>query len=201
MRIPALFAGLALALTNALPAAADIQHYSTSLFGSNENPVNASPGVGAALVTLDTDLFAMRVEAAFVGLLSTVTAAHIHCCTDAPMNTIVATTTPTFTDFPSGVMSGIYDHTFDMTLASSYNAAFITNNGGTVSNAFTAFVTGLDAGRAYFNIHTAAPGGFPGGEIRGFLQPVTLVPEPGTYAMMLAGLAVLGWLGARRRKL
>jgi hypothetical protein len=29
-----------------------------------------------------------------------------------------------------------------------------------------------------FNVHTAAPLGFPGSEIRGFLVPVQQVPEP-----------------------
>lgn len=198
MRIPALFCGIALALANVLPAAAHTQQYSTTLFGSQENPVNGSPGVGAALVTVDLDLFTMRVEAAFVGLLGDTTAAHIHCCTDPPANVGVATITPSFTGFPLNVKSGIYDHTFDMTMAGNFNAPFVTNNGGTAGSAFTALVNGLDAGRAYFNIHTSS---FAGGEIRGFLQPVALIPEPGTYAMLLAGLGVLGWIGARRRKL
>jgi len=198
MRIPALVGGVALALANILPAAAHLQQYSATLFGYQENPVNASPAVGAALVTVDLDLFTMRVEAAFVGLLGNTTAAHIHCCTNPPANVGVATTTPSFTDFPLGVKSGLYDHTFDMTLASSYNPMFVTSNGGMVSTAFAALQTGLDAGQAYFNIHTSS---FGGGEIRGFLQPVTLIPEPGTYAMMLAGIAVLGWVGVRRRRL
>ena len=74
-----------------------------------------------------------------------------------------------------------------------YNAAFITNNGGTVGSAFNALVAGLDAGQAYLNVHTNL---FPGGEIRGLLAPV---PEPQTYALMLAGLGVLGWAARRRQ--
>ena len=54
-----------------------------------------------------------------------------------------------------------------------------------LSGAFDALVSGLENGTAYSNIHTTA---FPVGEIRGFLAPV---PEPQTYAMLLAGLAVL----------
>jgi hypothetical protein len=82
-----------------------------------------------------------------------------------------------------------------MTLAASYNPDFITNNGGTVGSALNALVAGLDSGRAYLNIHTSM---FAGGEIRGFLQPV---PEPGTYAMMVAGLGLVGFMAVRRRRL
>jgi hypothetical protein len=199
MKLKLLIAGAAVALAHAVPVAAHTQEYSTSLFGSLENPPNSSPGVGVALVTMDFDTLMMRVQAAFNGLVAPVTIAHIHCCTDAPGNVGVATPVPTFPGFPAGQTYGFYDRTFDMALASSYNPAFITANSNMVSGAFNALVAGLESGRAYFNIHTDGMlGGFPGGEIRGFFQPV---PEPGTYAMMLAGLGLLGLIAARRRKL
>ena len=178
----------------ALPALAHTQIYATTLSGANENPSNASLGSGAAVVTLDLDLFTMRVQTTFAGLSGNVTAAHIHCCTTAPANVGVASQTPSFSGFPHGGTFGSYDNTFDMTLTSSWNAAFITANGGTVSTAFTALVTGLDAGRAYLNIHSTFA---PGGEIRGFLAPV---PEPETYAMLLSGLALVGWMAKRQQR-
>ena len=49
------------------------------------------------------------------------------------------------------------------------------------------------AGNSYFNIHTTFDGS---GEIRGQLVPV---PEPATYALMLAGLGLVGLATARRR--
>jgi hypothetical protein len=177
----------------ALPAAAHEIQYSAILTGAAEIPANASPGTGSVLVTVDFDLFTMRVEADFSGLTGTTTASHIHCCTVSPgaANVGVATTTPSFTGFPLGVTSGTYDHTFDMALASSYNAAFVTAQGG-VSNAFNALVAGMTTGNAYFNIHTST---FGGGEIRGLLTEV--VPEPSAALLLSLGLAGLGWMSRR----
>jgi hypothetical protein len=47
----------------------------------------------------------------------------------------VATTLPTFAGFPLGVTSGTYINTLDLTLASSYNPAFVTANGGSMPHA------------------------------------------------------------------
>jgi hypothetical protein len=82
-----------------------------------------------------------------------------------------------------------------MSLASSYNPAFITAHGGTVAGAQAAFVAGLLSGQTYLNIHTTQ---FPGGEIRGQLQPV---PEPATMLLLATGIfGAAGTLRKRRRK-
>jgi CHRD domain/Secretion system C-terminal sorting domain len=161
----------------------NIVHTQTSIYiatlnGAAENPPNASLGTGTATITIDATLNTMKVVCDFSGLSGTVTASHIHAATAAANagTAGVASQTPTFTGFPSGVTSGTYDNTFDMTLASSYNATFITNNGGTASSAFTALKTAIADGKAYLNIHSSA---FGGGEIRGFLTlsslPIELV--------------------------
>lgn len=103
--------------------------------GDFENPPTGSPGTGTATVTFDTTAHTLRVQVSFGGLIGTTTAAHIHCCVAAPGNAGVATQTPSFTGFPLGVTSGTMDTTFDTTLASSFNPAFITANGGTVAGA------------------------------------------------------------------
>ncbi|MCB2019266.1 MAG: CHRD domain-containing protein [Burkholderiaceae bacterium] len=195
MSITRSLAAALLACAVALPVAAAESVYYADLSGANESPPNASPGTGWARVTIDFGSTTMRVEASFSGLLGTSTASHIHCCTASPDsgNAGVATQTPTFVGFPLGVTSGSYDNTFDMTLAGSYNAAFITANGGTPGSAFDALTAGLDANRAYFNLHSSE---FGGGEIRGFLHPV---PEPETYALMLLGLAAVGAVTRRQR--
>ena len=182
----------AAALAAAMPASAHESIYAADLLGSSEVPAAVTTGHGAAKVTFDFDLVTMRVQVSFADLVGNVTASHIHCCIAPGTNVRVATQLPTFTGFPLGGKAGSYDHTFDMSLAGSYNPAFITANGGTVGSALNALIAGLDAGQAYLNVHTSQ---FPGGELRALLVPV---PEPETYALMLAGLGVMG-LALRRR--
>lgn len=194
MKLSALFAGCLFAAAVSMPAAADVSIYTARLDGSSEASPNDSPGTGFATVTIDTELGTMRLQENFSGLLDNVTVSHIHCCTVEPNTGTagVATMLPTFVNFPSGVTTGDYDRTFDMLDASSYNPAFITANGGTANGAFDALVAGIAGGNAYSNIHT---GMFPAGEIRGFLAPI---PEPETYAMLLAGLAIISMVARRR---
>ncbi len=174
---------------------AGIMVFVADLSGAAESPPNGSRGIGTARVDFDSTGHTMRVRAEFSGLSSPTTAAHIHASTAvAGTGTAgVATTTPTFPGFPAGVLSGSYDMTFDMTLAASYRAAFITANGGTPGGAEAALLTALTDGKAYLNIHTSE---FPAGEIRGFL---TAVPEPG-HAVLLAACAMGAVLWRRSRQ-
>ena len=174
---------------------AAVIEYTATLTGPGESPPNASPGFGEAEVFFDVAAHTMEVEVTFSGLLGTTTASHIHAATPSPgMGTaIVATQTPTFTDFPLGVKSGTYDHTFDTSVDAFYNPAFETANGGTAASAEAALFASLNAGTAYLNIHTTV---VPGGEIRGFL---TAVPEPSSLALGGIGLAGVAGYAARRR--
>jgi hypothetical protein len=150
------------------------------LNGLNESSPNTSPGTGFARVVFDDAAHTLEVHLTFSGLVAPNTAAHIHGVTAVPRtgNAGVMTTTPTFPSFPSGVTSGTYDHTLDLTLPSSWNPAFVTANGG-VAGAEAALGAALPAGRTYFNIHSSP---FPGGEIRGFLVPVPAMPP---YLLLL----------------
>jgi hypothetical protein len=167
--------------------------YIANLDGPSEAPPNASPGTGSATLTYDSVAHTMDLAFTFSGLLGTTTASHIHAATTVPGTGTagVATTTPFFAGFPIGVTSGSYSRTFDLTLASSWNPAFVTAHGGSPAGAETFFATALADGKAYLNIHTTV---VPGGEIRGFFA----VPEPvSTTALAAGGLGVFAFL--RRR--
>lgn len=195
--LPSIFLATTLgAIAPVSQAQAGTLTFSANLTGPNEAPPNASPGTGAALVIYDDIAHTMHLQVSFSGLLGNTTVAHIHSATTLPgVGTAgVATTTPTFPGFPSGVTSGSYNQLFDMTLASSYRAGFITANGGSPATAEIALLDGIKSGKAYLNIHTSA---FPGGEIRGFLVSV---PEPSSTLGFLA-LGTLGAGTAIKRKL
>ncbi len=91
--------------------------------------------------------------------------------------------------------SGSYSINLDLSQTATYTGAFLTANGGTTAGAEAALFAGMRNGRAYFNIHSTA---FPGGEIRGFLAAV---PEPQTWAMLIAGFGVIGGAMRRRQRL
>ena len=130
--------------------------YAATLSGPAEAPPNASPGVGNAIVDIDTSAHTLRVRATFSGLTGNTTASHIHAATAiAGAGTAgVATQTPTFAGFPLGVTAGTYDHTFDLTLASSWNPSFVTAHGGTPAGAEAFFAASVAAGKSYLNIHS-----------------------------------------------
>ena len=200
MRIPSFLVAFSLvAIASTTPALS--AKYTATLLGANEVPPRATPGTGNVTVLIVGDeiaafgSFANLLPLTSGGMPSGTVAAHIHCCVPPTTNAGVATQLPSFPGFPLGVTSASFNvGPFDLNSASTYNSAFITGSGGTVAGARTRLITGLNAGQAYFNIHTNA---FPGGEIRGQLS---LVPEPATWAMMIAGFGIVGAALRRRRR-
>jgi hypothetical protein len=167
--------------------------FTAQLTGDAERPTPiATSGNGSTIVTIDPDAHTLRVQITFADLNGITTASHIHAGIDPATQTApVVTRTPSFPDFPEGVMSGSYDMTFDTLDPATYNSNFV-NPLGSAEAAEAALLALMLAGEAYVNVHSTVA---PSGEIRGNL---VRVPEPAALALLLA--AVGGLAAVRRRR-
>ena len=173
---------LAILMVLSLPVFGGIYWTPFGLTGGQEVPPTLSPATGNAV--LDVTGNTLTISLLFTGLIGGgVTAGHIHCCSGPGVNAGVAIAFDS--PFPFGTTSGPYDDFFDLSSSSIYSGAFLTANGGTAAGAQAALIAAFDAGNAYVNLHNAT---YPGGEIRGQIEPV---PEPGTLMLLGAGVAAL----------
>jgi hypothetical protein len=117
---------------------------------------------------------------------------------DAAGNTFAGTGVDIGTTTPSGTGSGLAD--VDMSGTGLANAFFNTNTvpaafGGPADFLLTSSFSGL------FPPHPAeCPGGPSCVSGSADFRGVAVIPEPETYALMLAGLGVLGFVARRRRQ-
>lgn len=175
---------LAASLALPMAASAAIKVYSFNLDGSQEVPANASPAAGSAQITVDDSLDTISFVLTAFNLQGTFAAAHIHGQAPAGVNSGVVFNLVTNADAAGLVNVGGFDVPNSYALIGSDKAA-----GGSLASMINA-----QPWLYYVNLHTSA---FPGGEIRGQLAPV---PEASTYAMMLGGLGLVGFIAARRRR-
>lgn len=150
------------------PAMAAIDTYSAFLYGANETTSGDVDGFGVATVSIDNVALTVSWAILALNVDLPLTGAHIH---SAP----AGVNGPVIVDF-SGQFTG--SNMYDADLAS---------------------ITPAGAANFYVNLHNAL---YPAGAIRGQLQYVGTatppIPEPGTYALMLAGLGSVAFLTRRR---
>ncbi|GJQ28582.1 MAG: hypothetical protein HBSAPP03_04660 [Phycisphaerae bacterium] len=133
--------------------------------GLQEVPPNASPATGVISGTYDDVTNLLTYSLNFTGLVAPTSAAHFHMAPPGVAGPVMIGPA----GFPLGVTFGAYGNSHVLTATQE-----------------TDFLAGL----WYFNIHTQV---FPGGEIRGQINPV---PAPGVAAVLGLG----GLLAARRRR-
>lgn len=117
---------------------------------------------------------------------------------DALGNTFVGIGANIGTTFPTGFGTGLAD--VDTSTAGIGNAYFDTN---TVPAAFGSPSADFQIGSSFSGLNPLYPGECPGGAacVRGsadFTGNVAVIPEPGTYALMLARLGVIAFVAPRR---
>jgi hypothetical protein len=161
------------------------------LTGPSEAPPNASPGTGFAIVIFDDVAHLLSVHATFSGLLGNTTASHIHCCVVTPGAAPESLRRCRHSRLPIGVTAGVYDMTFDTSLASTWNPAFIT-----------ALVARRQARRP-----SCSPGSWMERRTSIFIPTCSRrrdprflrAPEPATLALLCCGLLALGSSSATGR--
>ncbi len=164
-----LLAVAAVAALSAASANASIDTYYAALLGANESPGPGDPN-GFGAATVSIDNVANTVSWSILALAI---------------------------DFP---LTGAHIHQAPAGVAGPVKIDFSAQLAG--SNLFDADAALINPGTAsgfYVNVHNAL---YPAGAIRGQLQyvgTVNAVPEPATYALMIAGIGTLGFM-ARRRK-
>jgi hypothetical protein len=161
--------------------------YQASLDGAQRVPPTGSLATGLGTITVDSATNLMTFELSWSHLAANPLGLHIHCCAPVGANDLLAIN---FLGFPAAT-SGVYVQTVNLTVASLYNATFLTTHGGNATQAESDLLAGLAAGNAYIDINNTP---FPAGEIRGQLAAV---PEPATVLLLATGLA---FVAARRHK-
>jgi len=163
-------------------ASAATKVYSFNLDGMQEVPAVASFAAGSMQVTIDDTAGLISYSFTAFNLIGTFAAAHIHVGA-AGINGGVVYNLVTPADYSGPVMFGPI---------SILNSWALLGQSETISTAVAAAINAAPW-NYYVNIHTSA---FPNGEIRGQLAPI---PEPGTWALMLGGVAAIGWRLRQRR--
>jgi hypothetical protein len=191
---------VAVGLCLLLGASAHAQnHFLGLLNGAQENPPVATTGSGTGTAFYNPNTMELSVDVNFSNLIAGTTNAHIHCCSTSVGTNAGVAIHFVPNGFPLGVTSGSFSHTYDLSLASSFDAGDLAASGGTAQLArdrlLAAMRTGVanNSNVAYFNIHTSFR---PGGEIRGNIIPT--IPEPASALLLLSGMVAVAFVRRSR---
>jgi hypothetical protein len=182
----------ALFALSAVPLAAQavVYQFNATLSAANELHPVSSPANGVATLFYDTATNTYDFAMSVFNLTAQASAYHIHgqanTMQTAPVR--VALDAPPFVAFANGGT---------LLVGGSDVAAPGGNIPGGNGHPAQTFLEALQAGLMYVNVHTPNN---PMGEVRGQLFQVAVVPEPGTYALMLAGVGAIGAFVRRRRQ-
>lgn len=158
---------LTLALVATIALGGDKSRVTTSLTGYEEVPAVSSMARGEFIATIDDENQVVSYTLTLGGTWnSSLLFAHIHLgqrtANGAIMTFLCGGGTKPTACPANGSVSG------DIRPADIQTTGPATGtNQGVVAGEWTEFVAALRAGVAYANVHTAAPNGQPGGEIRG----------------------------------
>lgn len=206
---------VAAALAAPFAAQATLYTFNATLSGANENPAVVSSGSGIASLQYDDkgtagnlldDTFTVAV--AGFNLSSEITGYHIHAAANTTQNAPVRVNFENSALFTANIFGAANNNIIigglvavnDPLLAPGVVDGMIPVTNPTATNPgypSMSFLSALQSHLAYVNLHTVNNSG---GEIRGQLFQVAAIPEPETYALMLAGLGLVGWVASRRRK-
>jgi len=149
-------------------ANATIWVFMSSLSGANEVPPNGSQATGTSSGTYDDVTNVFMMDTSATGFSANVTAAHVHVA-------------------PIGINGGVLFPLTGVTGSTNYTSHDMAVLSASEELDFL-------AGNFYVNIHSVE---FPGGEVRGQLEP-SAVPEPSTIIGMIAALGIFA--ASRRRR-
>ena len=181
-RLPAMLVTAA-ALALPLSSHALVYQFNALINSAQEVPTNPSTANGVATLFYDDKNTAATADDSYdftlsaFGLTGPFTGAHIHAPAPVGVNAPVVV--------PLNVAPFVF---FNL-------GGTVLIGGSDVAPPSASFLSQLQGSLTYVNLHTAL---YPGGEIRGQLIQVSVIPEPSSVALMLAGLAV-GGLALKRR--
>lgn len=189
-----------------LMANAVVYQFNATLNGANENPASLAAATGIATLSYNTFgtvsllddkySFSMSVFGLTGGAVppAAASAFHIHGAAstteNGPVRVFLDSGPFLALNFGSTLLVGGSNVPAPVLIA----ATPVT--GSNAGHPAMSFLDMLQGGLAYVNVHTLAN---PSGAVRGQLIQVAAIPEPETYALLLAGLGLVGGAVARRR--